>query len=93
MKKFTGVILNKNLVERQGISKKDEEDIASLHKTKHYIYELMNLTDDRDVLRKYAKLVQLVEYKLQSIWKFQLSEDYHGWFDVPKCSSDQMSEK
>jgi len=90
MKKFTGVRLNKILVDRNKLSDENVADIERLHRIKHYIFEYMENTDDSEKLKKLANLVELVEYKLQSTWKFNVDKNYHRWFEIPKCTCPKM---
>ena len=90
MKKFLGVRLNKVLVDRNNLAEENIANIERLHRVKHYIFEYMNNTDDPEKLKKLANLVELVEYKLQSTWGFNIDKNYHRWFEVPKCSCPKM---
>ena len=52
---------------------------------KHYLFEFMKSTDDTNKLKRYAGLVESIEFKLQHHWGFTLSSGFHDWFMVPKC--------
>lgn len=93
MKKFQGVVLNSRLIENQNVSKENQDIIHKLHEIKHYVYQFMEETDDSDKLRKYAGIVESIEYKLQVHWGFKIDKNFHEWFDVPKCACPKMDNR
>lgn len=90
MEKFKGVHLNSILISKNNVSKSNQDIIMRLHEIKHYLFQFMESTDDVVKLKKYAKLVEDVEYKLQYHWGFNVDNKYHDWFRVPKCSCPRM---
>ena len=85
MDKFKGCFLNMRLVEKQELSDIDTECIQNLHELKHYLFQFMIEIDDENKLKELAKLVEVVEFKLQKTWKFKEDRNMHDWFKVPKC--------
>jgi hypothetical protein len=86
MKKYGGSILNGRLLDRQNVSDTEKIIIHKLHETKHYVFELMENTDDSTRLKRYAQIVESIEYRLQKHWGFNIDKSMHNWYDVPKCS-------
>ena len=81
----TEYYINIDLLKEHGLGKKDLDTIVDLHVEKLSIFELMDKTDIVNELKQYAKLVEAIEYKLQSIWGFDCDRSYHEWYLVPKC--------
>lgn len=86
MKKYEGSTLNGHLLSRMNVSDTDTVLIHNLHEIKHYVFQLMEITDDSIRLKRYAKVVEDIEYRLQKHWGFDISRDMHDWYLVPKCS-------
>ncbi len=88
MKKYEGTIqnLNARLLAKQNVSDTDTILLHQLHEIKHYVFQLMENTDDSDRLKKYANIVENIEYRLQKHWRFSIDRNMHEWYLVPKCS-------
>lgn len=98
MKKFPGVTLNAGLVEKQGLSERDINDITKLHELKHYVFQIMDSVkgvtdDDRLILLQCVDMVEKIEYKLQQTWKFKIDRSWHNWYEVPKCGCPKMDNR
>lgn len=85
--------LNNNLIKRQNLTLEEIEKLIETHIEKLKVFEKMNLTEDSSELKKLANEVELIEYKLQSIWGFSLNKDRHLWYEVPKCSCPKLDNK
>lgn len=77
--------LNEALIQRNNISLEKIEKIKKLHLKKHEIFEEMENETSTDLLKSYAKLVETIEYELQSLWGFTKDKNFHEWFLVPHC--------
>ena len=78
------------LINRQKVSPDDVEKIKSLHCIRFYFYDLIELSTDKAEIRRFAKIITQVEFQLQKLWKFNQNEDYHRWFEIPKCSCPKI---
>ena len=84
------VNLNKDLIKSQGLDQRKVDQLEYLHEDKQIVFEQMELTDDPIRLRYLAKEVTFIELQLQRTWGFELNEDYHLWYLVPKCKCPRM---
>lgn len=77
--------LNQALVQRNNVSVEKLEKIKKLHLKKHEIFEEMQEETSVELLKSYAKLVETIEYELQSLWGFTKDKNFHQWYSVPHC--------
>ena len=76
--------LNKYLVDRQGLSFGAVEKIKNLHIFKHILFEKMKVCPEED-LAQYNEYVVACEYALQRAWGFPEDENYHRFWNTPRC--------
>ncbi len=76
---------NYNLACRQGLILDDLYKLIPIYEKKDKIFKNMKQTDDSKKLKKFAKLITKIEFKLQTIWKFEKNQDFHRFWEVPKC--------
>lgn len=79
------IYLNSRLIAAQNISSKDIAQIKKTHYEKSVIFDKMDQTNDKKKLKALAKKVTELEFKLQRLWGFEVNENYHEWYNVPKC--------
>lgn len=84
-----GIWLNKNLVDRQNAWKKLDE-IAELHHFKKAIYNILEETKDRKLMKSLALDLREIEFKLQETWGFPLDANFHRFWDYPKCECPKI---
>jgi len=82
--------VNNNLVIRQNIGLEDVKRIVKLQTIRFYFYDLIELSDDKEEIRRLAKFITQLEFQLQVLWNFKQDENMHRWFDIPKCSCPKM---
>lgn len=90
-KSFTHVssklsMINQNLVNRQKVSADDVQKIVKLQTIRKYFYDFIELSNDKEEIRRLDKIITQIEFKLQRLWGFPQDRNHHRWFDVPKCS-------
>ena len=90
-KSFTHVssklsMINQNLVNRQKVSADDVQKIVKLQTIRKYFYDFIELSNDKEEIRRLDKIITQIEFKLQKLWGFPQDRNHHRWFDVPKCS-------
>lgn len=76
--------LNKYLVEKQELCYEDVEKIKKLHIFKYLIFKKMLECPEED-LALYNEYVVACEYALQRAWKFPEDENYHRFWNTPRC--------
>lgn len=87
-------VLNRKLIEKQGLTQEQVDAIKALHVQKHDVFKQM--TDefehacDQDVMRGYAKRVEDLEFALQEQWGFTQDKNFHEWYNVPGCACPKM---
>jgi hypothetical protein len=80
------VVLNEHLVKKQNLSEKDQDKIQKLHRVKFAIFEKMKTEPDLAKLKKYAEIIEKLEFKAQVAWKFKKDATKHSWwFNCPRC--------
>lgn len=82
--------LNQALINRNKVTPEKVEKIKELHQKKWKIFDEMEVEKSRDILRAYAKLVETIEYELQSLWGFAKDKNYHEWYKVPQCQCPKI---
>jgi len=84
-------MLNKFLVQKQGLTKDETNELEYLHILKNDLFLLMEQTDDNYKLRLYAALLESLEYNMQRVWHFPQDSQYHNWWHkVPNCNCPSM---
>jgi hypothetical protein len=86
----TEVRLNNRLISRQKLNDDDVLKIQKLHKIRNYYCDLMSFTIDKHEIRKISKIITQIDFQLQKLWKFELDESFHRWFELPKCSCPNL---
>jgi len=84
--------LNPALVEQQKLTKEQVEELKLTHQDRLRIFEAMENTDDVEDLKMYAEQFDNLEFEQQRIWGWPQDENFHRWFDVPKCKCPDNSE-
>ena len=88
------IFLNKRLIEKQGLKDSDVKKLHNLHAMMQALFTLMKSTDPKtqnSELRECVGLIELIEYKMQEVWKFDLNRDYHTWWvKAPHCTCPKM---
>ncbi len=83
--------INSRLVEKQGIDDVAVAKIIMLHQLKYGILESATAAiEDRNLLRMYAKMVELLEFELQRVWKFPLDAKFHRFWKFPGCTCPRL---
>ena len=90
-KSFTHVssklsMINQNLVNRQKVSAEDVKKIVKLQTIRKYFYDFIELSNDKEEIRRLDRIITQIEFQLQKLWGFPQNRNFHRWFDVPKCS-------
>jgi translation initiation factor 2 beta subunit (eIF-2beta)/eIF-5 len=83
-------ILNSRLIQQQGLTEDDVDELKKLHIEKLIVLDLINSTDNKIALKNYVHVIELIEFALQKVWKFEQNRNYHDWFDVPKCMCPKL---
>lgn len=83
-------ILNSRLIQQQGLTEDDVEELKKIHIEKLIVFDLINSTDNKIALKNYVELVELIELALQKVWGFPQDRNYHDWFEVPKCECPKL---
>lgn len=79
-------MINQNLVNRQKVSAEDVKKIVKLQTIRKYFYDFIELSNDKEEIRRLDKIITQIEFQLQKLWGFPQNRNFHRWFDVPKCS-------
>jgi len=82
--------INNNLVIHQKVSPEDVKKIEKLQNIRSYFYDFIELSEDKEEIRRLVKFITQIEFQLQKLWNFKPDETMHRWFDVPKCSCPKM---
>jgi len=86
------MMLNKALLDRQNCWE-NLEAIKAAHSKKLHVYDLINETEDRILLKKYAQTLTDIEFELQGLWKFELNGNFHRIWEYPKCECPQLDNR
>jgi hypothetical protein len=78
-------MINQNLVNRQKVSADDVKKIVRLQTIRKYFYDFIELSNDKEEIRRLDKIITQIEFQLQKLWGFPQDRNHHRWFDVPKC--------
>lgn len=85
----TAVVLNQDLLEKQGVDLEGAAEILGLHARKLALYAAMKEAEDFS-LSAYGRELRSVEYALQRAWGFPQSEKYHRFWEAPRCICPKM---
>ena len=77
--------LNPGLIRRNGLTQAEVDKLKALHCELYEVYLKMEATDDPAELKTLFKETTRIETAQQKLWKFVPSENFHYWFEVPKC--------
>jgi hypothetical protein len=78
--------ISQGLVRQQKVSPDDVKRIVKLQTLRKYFYDFIELSDDKEEIRRLDKIITQIEFQLQKLWGFPQDRNHHRWFDVPKCS-------
>ena len=87
--KTYSTVISETLLTQRNVSE-NLELIKNCHLDKFKVFSKMEKTDDSNKLKKCAKQIESIEFKLQGLWGFPLDRNYHKWFNVPKCSCPKI---
>lgn len=79
-------MINQSMVNRHKVSAENVQKIVKLQTIRKYFYDFIELSGDREEIRRLDKIITQIEFRLQELWGFPQNRNYHRWFDVPKCS-------
>lgn len=86
--------LNTGMLNRQGCSKQEIQEIVHHHCAIYLAKKAMkelNPEKDRPDLRMYASGIEQIEYQLQGLWRFPQKKSHHiQWFRLPHCKCPNM---
>ena len=82
-------MLNKVLLDKQ-VCWENLNKIKEKHVERLYLEKEMENTDDRDLLKLFDALYDLIECELQELWKFDLDRNFHVFWKRPKCSCPKL---
>ena len=77
--------LNAALIEANGVPHTNLPLLRLSHGYKHILKEKMRDSTDLHEIIRLGRIWTHVLYFQQSLWGFQLNEDYHNWAEIPHC--------
>ena len=83
-------ILSPALIAEQNIDRETLEKLKLTYIERAEIFESMENTDDVSELKALAKKFDELQFRQQALWGFPQNENFHRWFDVPKCECPKM---
>lgn len=83
------IVLNKRLLDRQNCWDKLDV-IKTLHKEKLKLYSMMENTNDAAFLKSADQLLTGIEFELQDAWGFPRDQNFHRFWERPKCQCPSM---
>jgi len=83
-------ILNLNLINKQKINDEDVKLIHKLHIIKNCYLSFIESSNSKEDIRRFAKFITVIEFRLQNLWKFKEDINYHRFWNLPKCSCPKM---
>jgi hypothetical protein len=84
------IYLNRLLIERQGIGDEVVELLKKTHYERLVVLVKMEATDNPVALRALNGSLTDLDFKLQKLWGFSESENFHKWWEAPKCTCPKM---
>lgn len=82
--------INLRLAYQRGLSEEAIHKIQNLYKEEEELFHTMEQEDDPYQLRNYAFDWYNIQTQLQAHWGFPLNENYHRWWNLPKCTCPKM---
>lgn len=82
--------LNMNLIKKLGLPPETVEKIKDLHETREAIETAMEGTNDVPLLKALFEEWTEVQFDLQAAWGFKPDENYHKFWEVPKCTCPNL---
>lgn len=82
-------VLNKRLLDQQ-ICWNNLDAIKETHQMKLQVYDKIKDEEDPKKLKKLAKQLTRLEFKLQKLWGFPRNANFHRFWEVPKCECPKM---
>lgn len=82
-------VLSKSFLDMQNCWE-NLDKIKELFEWKYEIYEAMENTDDKDLLKLYAHMVTQNEFDIQVLFKFEPNPNYHRFWELPKCTCPKL---
>ena len=84
-------MLNKKLIEKQGLNEKEVKLIEEKHSELSQIIDMLNKLEWNEENKQRILLlshnITLMEFTLQKLWKFDLNENFHThWLKNIHCS-------
>lgn len=94
VKERRDVFLNTRLITQQGLSDKEVRLLIEAHWEMDDLIELVNKLDseqDQARIAQLGKSIELLEFRMQKLWKFPLSEAFHThWKRIRHCSCPRL---
>ncbi len=85
------VFLNPHLIREKKLTWLKVKAILNLHEEKHIVLNLMkDCSHNKRMLRRLAKSITEIEYRLQSAWGFKKDKRYHRFWTLPNCMCPLM---
>jgi hypothetical protein len=85
-------MMNKSLLDRQNCWE-NLDKIKAAHVRKLTVYDLIRETENPAILKKYGEVLKLLEFELQSYWKFPLDANFHRFWEYPKCECPKLDNR
>ena len=88
------VFLNTRLITQQGLSDKEVKLLIEAHWEMDDLVEMINKLDpveDQARIAQLGKSIELLEFRMQKLWKFSQSEAFHThWRRIRHCSCPRL---
>lgn len=85
--------LSYKLAEKQKLTDWEMKMLVTTHEAKLGVFAAMQALDpglNKTELRELAEQVTFLEFKLQSLWRFEQNANYHEWYLVPHCTCPKL---
>lgn len=82
--------INYRLVERMNVSDENVQTIIKLQAFRRYIYDIIDDIEDVERIIELSEFLTQLEFRLQRLWGFPENEDYHRWWNNPKCDCPKL---
>lgn len=87
--KDSEISLNPKLLDEQDCWE-NVEVLLETHLEKLKIFEKMEESEDPEKLQAFDREITKLERKLQDLWGFRVNNNYHKFWDRPKCKCPKM---
>ena len=84
------IVLNAALIRKQNLSVDDVEKIKQLHLERMKIEYRIEKSSDKLILKELSKKWTENQFLLQDAWGFKRDQNYHKFWEVPKCSCPKL---